>query len=95
MDDVIEVDVVYAGPIRLWQQRLRLQQGACVGDAIEASTIRQSCPEAMIDADHVGVFGRRVSLQHPLQSGDRVEIYRDLALDPMQARRERARHDGT
>jgi putative ubiquitin-RnfH superfamily antitoxin RatB of RatAB toxin-antitoxin module len=38
-----------------------------------------------------GIFGKRTALDHPLSEGDRVEIYRALAMDPKEARRLRAR----
>jgi uncharacterized protein len=38
----------------------------------------------------LGVFSRRVEADHVLADGDRVEVYRPLALDPMEARRRRA-----
>ena len=38
----------------------------------------------------MGIFGKRVALDHPLAPGDRVEIYRPLAMDPKEARRRRA-----
>ena len=45
------------------------------------------------DLDHtgieVGVWGRRVPLDHPLRDQDRVEVYRPLLVDPKVARRQR------
>jgi putative ubiquitin-RnfH superfamily antitoxin RatB of RatAB toxin-antitoxin module len=37
-----------------------------------------------------GIHGKRASLDQPLAEGDRVEIYRPLAIDPKEARRRRA-----
>ena len=39
----------------------------------------------------VGIYGRVVDRSQRLSEGDRVEIYRSLAIDPMTARRRRAR----
>jgi putative ubiquitin-RnfH superfamily antitoxin RatB of RatAB toxin-antitoxin module len=39
----------------------------------------------------LGIFSRRVAADYPVEPGDRVEIYRPLDLDPMEARRKRAR----
>jgi putative ubiquitin-RnfH superfamily antitoxin RatB of RatAB toxin-antitoxin module len=61
---------------------LDLPPGAKVGDALKA------CGLEVAD---VGIFGRRVALDAPLADGDRLEIYRPLALDPKEARRRRAR----
>lgn len=41
-------------------------------------------------ADRVGIFGKKVALETELRSGDRVEIYRPLQMDPKEARRKRA-----
>ena len=38
----------------------------------------------------VGIWGRRCSLDQLVAEGDRVEIYRPLTIDPMEARRTRA-----
>ena len=44
-----------------------------------------------MDLNAVGIFGRRVPPATRLADGDRVEIYRPLALDPKEQRRRRAR----
>ena len=42
----------------------------------------------------LGIRGRAASLEQPLRDRDRVELYRPLQVDPMQARRLRARKRG-
>lgn len=61
---------------------VRLPDGATVRDALAASGMKGS---------QVGIFGRKVSIDTRLADGDRVEIYRPLAMDPKEARRRRAR----
>lgn len=39
----------------------------------------------------LGIFGKIVPLNTVLHSGDRIEMYRDLVIDPKEARRGRAR----
>ena len=58
-----------------------LPAGATVRDALAASGF---------EGHAVGIFGKRVDLDHRLADGDRVEIYRPLAMDPKEARRQRA-----
>ena len=41
----------------------------------------------------LGVFGESVSDDYVLEPGDRLELYRELLLDPMEQRRQRARKD--
>ena len=43
-----------------------------------------------ISTQAVGIWGRAAALDAPLADGDRVEIYRPLAMDPKEARRRRA-----
>jgi putative ubiquitin-RnfH superfamily antitoxin RatB of RatAB toxin-antitoxin module len=38
----------------------------------------------------VGIFGKAVKADQPLQAGDRVEIYRPLQVDPKEVRKRRA-----
>ena len=49
--------------------------------------------EAAVDisTQAVGIWGRVAGLETELAEGDRVEIYRPLAMDPKEARRLRAR----
>ena len=78
----MKVEVVSARPDGATVVRLTLPAGATVRDALVA---------ANVTAESAGIFGRRVELQTRLAEGDRVEIYRPLAMDPKEARRLRAR----
>ncbi|HEY3077286.1 MAG TPA: RnfH family protein [Burkholderiales bacterium] len=80
----IRVEVIYARRDGVDSVRLQLPAGARVRDALSASGIDA-------DASAVGVFGKRARPDTPLADGDRVEIYRPLALDPKERRRQRAR----
>lgn len=66
---------------------LRLPAGSTVADALRASGL---VAEVGTVAPDVGVNGRRVAADRVLNDGDRVELYRPLRVDPMQARRLRA-----
>jgi len=79
----MKVEVVYARPEGAQVMSLELPAGARLRDAVLASGFN-------IENHAVGVFGKRVALDHPLADGDRVEIYRSLAVDPKEARRRRA-----
>jgi hypothetical protein len=84
---VLRVSVVYLRPGLAFERTLELPPAATVGAAIEASGIRAAVAELGGSALEVGVFGRRRALDDPLHDGDRVEVYRPLAIDPKQARR--------
>ena len=85
----MRVEVVYALADGHDLSALELAPGSTVADALAASGIAARHPG--IDLSQLGVFGRRVGRDAPLAEGDRVEIYRPLALDPKEARRERAK----
>ena len=54
------------------------------------ATVRDALAACAIEGHAYGIFGKRVALDHRLQDGDRLEVYRPLALDPKEARRRRA-----
>ena len=83
----IVVEVVFSLPDQCVLKRISLREGATVEQAIAAAGLG----EHEIAAERVGIFGRRVDLATRLRDGDRVEIYRPLALDPKEARRRRVR----
>lgn len=90
-EHLMTVELVYADAHRQLVQRIEVAEGTRVNEAIETSGIADSLPPGAIDPDRLGIFSRRVTADHILQHGDRVEIYRPLLVDPMQARRRRAR----
>ena len=81
----MRVEVVSALPGEARVVSLELGAGATVRDALRA---------AGFQAGAVGIFGKRVGLDHALVEGDRVEIYRPLAIDPKEARRRRVKNRG-
>jgi len=89
----IAVEVFYAGAEQQILRRIELACGSTVMQAIEASGIIEVLPQGAVDQNRLGIFSRRVSAQQVLQAGDRIEIYRPLTLNPMEARRRRARED--
>jgi len=85
------VEVVFALPAIQTIVRLELDAGATVREAIQRSGLLDRFPSINLDQQSVGVWGRKVPLDSPLTTGDRVEIYRPLSADPKEARRRRAR----
>jgi putative ubiquitin-RnfH superfamily antitoxin RatB of RatAB toxin-antitoxin module len=86
------VSLHYARPHDAWQRQVDLPAGATAGDAVAASGFAQVFPGVDPWQAGVGVFGRIVQPGQALHDGDRVEIYRPLAFDPMESRRRRAAH---
>lgn len=90
----IQFEVAYALPERQVIARLSAKPGISAAEAIELSGIRQLFPG--IEAQPVvGIFSRKVSLDYPLKSGDRLEIYRPLRADPKEVRRQKAEEQKT
>jgi hypothetical protein len=90
MGDRIAVEVVYADDSQQITRSLFVPRGSSVAFAIEESAIARFLP-ADFEIRHVGIFGRKIAPSQILVEGDRIEIYRTLTLDPMEARRKRAR----
>jgi uncharacterized protein len=91
----VHVTVMYSPAprdVREWQ--VVLPAGATVFQALEASGLRESYPEADLRGAAVGIWGRKVRLDQSVRDHDRVEIYRPLKVDPKVARRERFRKQG-
>lgn len=66
-----------------------LPAGSTIADAVVASGVLGS-ERQNADGLDLGVFNRVQPNTTPLRDGDRVEVYRPLAVDPKEARRIRA-----
>ena len=88
----ISVEVVTSSAAgQVEQADLQLPLGASVRDALRCSGL---CPQAAQGEGaplKVGVWGQLRALDHVLRDRDRVEVYRPLQIDPMEARRLRHR----
>jgi putative ubiquitin-RnfH superfamily antitoxin RatB of RatAB toxin-antitoxin module len=92
---LIAVEVAYSPAAREVELLpLTLAAGTPVLQALRAAGWFARHPEVDPAQVSVGVWGRRVSLSHPLREGDRVEVYRALQVDPKEARRLRYRKQG-
>jgi hypothetical protein len=86
----LRATVVYARAERQWLVELELTPGATIRDALVRSGLLEQCAELAGAEPAAGIFHRRLPLETPVRDGDRIEIYRPLQLDPMEARRLRA-----
>jgi uncharacterized protein len=73
----------------LVQTQLLLQPNATVTDALEQSGFATHYLKPEWATASVGVWGVICQGDRLLRSGDRVEIYRPLTVDPKEARRQR------
>ena len=90
----LTIDVVYAAaPHDVRQVSLRVSEGSTVADALRATRLLDGMTEAQADALKPGIWGRAATLDTLLREGDRVELTRQLLVDPKEARRQRYRRD--
>lgn len=90
----MRVTVIYSpAPREVLEWVLELPAGATVRQAVLASGLPDVFPSCEAGAPP-GIWGRKVSWDQPLRERDRVEVYRELKVDPKLARRERFRKQG-
>ena len=89
----MKVTVTYATPKAQFIKELEVSEGATVITAIEQSDLLSDHPEISLEMNKVGIFNQIVSIDTMLKDNDRIEIYRPLTIDPMGARRLRAKEN--
>jgi putative ubiquitin-RnfH superfamily antitoxin RatB of RatAB toxin-antitoxin module len=87
---VLCIEIVYAQPLRSVVKQLSMPHGAVIADALTLAAADRDFFGIDLSASAVGIFGKVVQRDQPLQDGDRIEIYRPLAEEPKLARRKRA-----
>ena len=90
--DCFNVEVVYAMPARQTLLELSVCAATSIEQVIQQSGILDMFPEIDLTQQKVGIFGQILPLHHAVNAGDRIEIYRPLPKNPMDVRREKARH---
>ena len=90
MTEEIMVEVAYALPEEQVIISIKVPTKFNVKQAIERSGVQKKFPSIDLSKDKVGIFGKKTTLDHPLNDRDRIEIYRSLILDPKEMRRKRA-----
>lgn len=89
-DPSLRVTLVYSpGPRQVREAELVLASGTTVAQALQMSGWLADLSAQEINTLEVGVWGRKVTLDHLLTQDDRLELYRPLKVDPKVARRER------
>jgi putative ubiquitin-RnfH superfamily antitoxin RatB of RatAB toxin-antitoxin module len=86
----LQITVVYAPKARqVLEVQLTLAANSTVAQSLQASGLLvHLSPQAAAHAT-VGIWGRKVTYEQALRDHDRIEIYRELTVDPKVARRER------
>lgn len=85
------IEVAFAESARAALVSFHVPPGASIADVLQLAAARPEFAGIDVLSSTVGIFGRIALLDRLLEDGDRVEIYRPLAVDPKEARRSRAR----
>jgi len=86
----IRISVVFAPAARqVIECAITVAPGCTVAGAIEKSGVLGNLGGMQPDDLQFGVWGRKAAATRVLLDGDRVEVYRPLAVDPKLARKER------
>lgn len=90
MAEVLNIEVCYALADKQEIVRLRLPEGATLGQAVEASGLLAKYPEIDTKKNKFGIYAKLSKTDATLRDHDRVEIYRPLIADPKEVRKQRA-----
>ena len=86
---MLNLSYVFDVAKKVYSQSLCLPQGSSLQQALDA--IAEQHPDVFPREQRcIGVWGKRCDLDYLLQDGDRIELWRDLLMDPKEARRLRA-----
>jgi uncharacterized protein len=87
----ITVEVAYADTNQQTILAVLVHEGSTIEKVIDCSGIIEMFPEIDLSKQTVGIFSQKKKLDHIVQEGDRIEIYRALIIDPKEARKKRAK----
>ena len=85
----MNVGVCYAEVDRQLWMRLEVPDNSTIAEAINLSGVLKLYPEINLSHQKVGIFGKIATLDTPVKEGDRVEIYRQITVDPQTVQRRR------
>ena len=85
----MNVGVCYAEADRQLWMRLEVPDESTVEEAIKLSGVLKLYPDINLGTQKVGIFGKIATLETTVKEGDRVEIYRQITVDPQTVQRRR------
>jgi len=86
---MIQVTVVYALPDVQYIKKIYMKSNSTVKDAIFASNLIKIVKNIKFYKNNVGIYNKIVHLNKKIKNGDRIEIYRNLIIDPKERRRKK------
>ena len=84
------VELIYLKPDLQFYEVIEAELPLTVESVILKSSLLKQCKELSLDEITIGIFSKKVSLETEVQDQDRIEVYRDLTIDPKEARRLRS-----
>lgn len=90
MAEMLNIEVCYALADKQELVRVRLPEGATLGQALEASGLLAKYPEIDLKKNKFGIYAKLSKVDASLRDHDRVEIYRPLIADSKEVRKQRA-----
>lgn len=99
MVELLSVTVCFSpAPRTVCERVLQVPAGSTLRQAVAQAVEQTPWPEGWslqrCEGLTPAIWGRKASWNHPLRDGDRVELCRDLRVDPKVARRERFSQQG-
>jgi putative ubiquitin-RnfH superfamily antitoxin RatB of RatAB toxin-antitoxin module len=85
----MNVGVCYAEIDRQLWMRIEVPDSSTIEETITLSGVLKLYPEINLSSQKVGIFGKIATLDTPVKEGDRVEIYRQITVDPQTVQRRR------
>ena len=85
----MNVGVCYAEVDRQLWMLLEVPDSSTIEETINLSGVLKLYPEINLGNQKVGIFGKIAALDTPVKDGDRVEIYRQITVDPLTVQRRR------
>ncbi len=90
------------GPRHVQEQSLQVLEGSTVQVVLDqglSEWLQSQGADAHLSLSSLkfqqpGIWGRKVTWSHRVQTGDRIELYRALKVDPKVARRQRFKRQG-
>ena len=87
----IKVEVAYALPTKQKIIEVDVPEDSIAYDVVIASSIVDEFPEIDPETAKMGIFGKAIKpKEQRVRTGDRIEIYRPLLVDPKDSRKARA-----
>lgn len=87
------ISAVYALADRQVLLEFEVDEDTNARQAALSSGLQEYFQDLDLSAVTLGVYGEPVDDDYVMQAGDRLELYRDLVMDPMELRRQRATKD--